>query len=156
MEIRRFRPSDRQILKDITVEAFNGVSIDQNIEKMHGIIGGTDWKWRKARHIEADIEANAPGIFVAEEDGRVVGYITARLDEATGIGWIPNMAVTVGGRGKGVGKALLAAALKYLKESGMKYAKIETLEQNKIGSAFFPRVGFKEVARQIHYFMELK
>lgn len=156
MRIRTFEPSDREILKDITVEAFDGVSIDQNIERQFGQIGGTDWKWRKKRHIDGDIEANAPGILVAEEGGEVIGYITTRLDKATGIGWIPNMAVAEGWRGKGVGKALMEAALQYLKESGMKYAKIETLDQNEMGMEWYPRVGFREVARQIHYLMELK
>jgi hypothetical protein len=34
-------------------------------------------------------------------------------------------------------------------------AKIETLEQNARGQALYPRFGFREVARQIHYVMSL-
>ena len=37
----------------------------------------------------------------------------------------------------------------------MQVAKIETLEQNAVGQALYPRAGFKEVARQIHYAMRL-
>jgi hypothetical protein len=34
-------------------------------------------------------------------------------------------------------------------------AKIETLDQNPVGQALYPSLGFKEVARQIHYAMRL-
>jgi len=156
MTIRRFRESDREILKEITAESFDGVSIDQNIERKFGLICGTDWQWRKKRHIDWDVEANAEGILVAEEGGEVVGYITTRLDKSTGIGWIPNLAVAAGWRGKGIGAAIVEAGLRYLKDAGMKYAKIETLDQNEAGTKWYPRLGFKEVARQIHYLMELE
>ena len=37
----------------------------------------------------------------------------------------------------------------------MQVAKIETLEQNPVGQALYPSLGFREVARQIHYAMRL-
>ena len=37
----------------------------------------------------------------------------------------------------------------------MAMAKIETLAQNERGQALYPRCGFREVARQIHYVMPL-
>jgi len=55
MRIRPFQQSDLPTLKMITVEAFDGVSIDQGIERVHGIIAGHDWKWRKARHLDDDL-----------------------------------------------------------------------------------------------------
>ena len=45
--------------------------------------------------------------------------------------------------------------LAYLRGQGMEAAKIETLAQNAVGSQFYPSVGFREVARQIHYLMRL-
>jgi ribosomal protein S18 acetylase RimI-like enzyme len=153
--IRRYRPSDLERLKAITVVGFEGVSIDHGMEKVFGRLGRTDWKWRKARSIEWDVQADADGVFVYEAGGEVVGYITTRRDQESKIGWIPNIAVAPAYRRKGVGKALMTAALEHLRQSGMRYAKIETLVQNKIGQTFYPRVGFKEVARQIHYLMKL-
>ena len=93
MEIRRYRPSDLETLKTITAICFDGVSIDQNIEKLYGIIRGKDWRWRKVRHIDDDAAANADGILVAEVDGQTVGYVTTRVDKDAGIGGIPNFAV---------------------------------------------------------------
>ncbi|MBI4553570.1 MAG: GNAT family N-acetyltransferase, partial [Candidatus Latescibacteria bacterium] len=119
--IRPFRESDRQALKDITAICFDGVSIDQNIEKQFGMIAGRTWQWRKVRHIDADADANPSGIFVAEENGNVIGYVTTRLDHDSKIGWIPNMAVLPGYQGRGMGKQLMQTALDYLRVSGMEY-----------------------------------
>jgi len=153
--IRKFRPTDLDRLKDITVVCFDGVSIDQGMERAVGLVAGKDWKWRKARSIQEDADANPDGIFVCEADGEVVGYITTRLDPESKIGWIPNLATDPAHQGKGVGKALMQAALAYLKAAGMAAVKIETLEQNRIGRKFYPSAGFVEIARQIHYVKKL-
>jgi len=141
---------------EITLVCFEGVSIDQNIERKFGVVGGKDWRFRKARHIIWDIEANPRGIFVVEEGDKSVGYITTRIDPETKIGWIPNIAVLPEYQGRGIGKALMERALNYLREQGMEMAKIETLEQNEIAKRFYPKIGFVEVARQIHYVMPLE
>jgi len=153
--IRSFQASDAEVLKEIIVLAFDGVSMDQNMERIFGQVGPTTWQQRKHRHMEADILANPEGIFVAEDQGKVVGFITARLDPVTRIGWIVNMAVRPKHQGRGIGKQLLAKILDYLRAQGMEYAKIETLEQNEVGKVFYPKAGFQEIARQIHYLMEL-
>jgi len=155
MEIRPYREEDRETLKQLTAAAFEGVSIDRNIEEQFGLLNGTDWAWRKVRHIDADCDANPSGVLVAEEGGEIIGYITSRIDRATCMGWIPNMAVAPGRQGQGIGRKLLVAALDYFRREGMKHAKIETLDQNAIGGHLYPSLGFKEVARQVHYVMEL-
>jgi ribosomal protein S18 acetylase RimI-like enzyme len=154
--IRSYRESDHPALKEITVLAFDGVSIDQNIEKKHGVIAGKDWRFRKARHIDWDIAAYATGIFVAEVEGKPVGFIATRPDPETKIGSIPDMAVHPAHQGKGIGTALIKVALDYLSSLGMEYVRIETLEQNAVGQKLYPRIGFQEIARQIHYIMPLK
>ena len=155
MTIRRYKDADLQVLKDITATCFDGVSIDQNIEKRFGIIAGRTWQWRKVRHIDADVEANAAGIFVVEDKGRVIGYITTRIDHDSKIGSIPNMAVLPDYQGGGIGRRLMKTALDHFRAEGMEYARIETLDQNDIGADFYPKAGFVEVARQIHYAMPL-
>jgi ribosomal protein S18 acetylase RimI-like enzyme len=35
----------------------------------------------------------------------------------------------------------------------MECIRIETLEQNPVGTSFYPKLGFTEVARQVHYAM---
>ncbi|MFQ6133250.1 MAG: GNAT family N-acetyltransferase [Armatimonadota bacterium] len=153
--IRLYREQDRQALKDITAEVFRPVAIDANIEDAFGPIGGLDWSQRKLRHIDADCDANPAGIFVAEQDGEVVGYITSRVDHETKVGWIPNLAVSGRCGGQGIAHRLMERVLECLREQGMELVRIETLEQNAVGQHLFPKFGFQETARQIHYAMRL-
>jgi ribosomal protein S18 acetylase RimI-like enzyme len=155
-QIRPYREEDRERLKEITVAAFPGVSIDRLIEEQFGLLNGVDWAARKRQSIDADCDAHPAGILVAEAaDGRVIGYITTRVNPETRLGWIPNLAVEPDCQGTGIGKQLMQAALDYLRASGMTHAKIETLTTNERGQAFYPSFGFVEVARQIHYVREL-
>ena len=155
MKIRAFQPADLARVRQITVDSFEGVSIDRNIERDFGLVAGKDWRERKARDVTTDCEVHPQGVFVAEEEGEVVGYITTRLDAFTGIGRIPNLAVDERFRGRGLGGELIRFAINWMREQGMSLAKIETLVQNERGQALYPRFGFREVARQIHYVMPL-
>ena len=156
VRIRPFRESDRERLREITAEAFDGVSIDQNIERKFGLVGGRDWKFRKGTAIRREVESNMDGVLVAEVNGRVVGYITTSVNPETKIGHIPNLAVHPDFQRRGIGRMLIEAALRLLRERGMEMAKIETLEQNIVASRFYPKMGFVEVARQIHYVKPLR
>lgn len=155
VRIRPFKEPDREAILHITVTCFDGVSIDRNIEAQCGVVGGRDWRWRKSRDVAQDLEVNPGGVLVAEDDGGVIGYITTRIDRESRIGSIPNLAVDPWRQKHGLGRRLIAAALRYLAESGMQYARIETLEQNPVGQHLYPKMGFREVARQIHYIAEL-
>ena len=155
IEIREYRSDDLPAIKAITVASFEGASIDRKIQEYFGMVHGRDWKWRKARHLDQDASRDPAGIFVAEEDGQIVGYITTYCDREAGIGMIPNLAVTASHRGKGIGRNLIRHALQHFQSQGMSCAKIETLAQNEIGQRLYPSLGFQEVARQIHYVMPL-
>ena len=154
--IRPYQPQDLPRLLDITEHTFGPVSIDGNMERLLGRFGSGDWRSRKAAAIAADCQAQPDGVFVAiDAAGRVVGYVTTRLDRDSAIGWIPNLAVDPIRQGQGVGRALLRHALEFFRRSRMEVAKIETLEQNPVGQSLYPSLGFREVARQIHYAMRL-
>lgn len=153
--IRLYRPDDLEELRRITVESFVGVSLEQNVENSLGVLAGHDWRWRKARHIDEDAAANPEGIFVAEKDGQIVGYITTRVDLDASKGRIPNLAVTQAARGLGLGRRLIERALDYFRSCGLAYAMIETMAQNAIGNHLYPDCGFIEVARQVHFARKL-
>jgi ribosomal protein S18 acetylase RimI-like enzyme len=155
--IRCYRPDDLDTLKKITADCFEEVSIDRNIETRFGQIGGHDWRWRKLRHIDDDVAGDhAAGVFVYEEEGEIIGYVSSRINHQSKIGQIPNVAVLPAHQGKGIGRRLLQAALDHMRQQGMECAKIETLEQNPIGHFLYPDLGFEEVAHQIHYAMRLE
>jgi ribosomal protein S18 acetylase RimI-like enzyme len=155
MKIRLYQPSDLDELKRMTVEGFEGIAIDQNVERALGVLGKHDWRWRKARHVDEDIAANPDGVFVAEEDDKALGYISTRLDRDAGKGRIPNLAVDKAAQGRGIGRQLIGHALDYFRREGMAFAMIETMANNPIGQHLYPSCGFVEAGRQIHYAMKL-
>lgn len=155
IHIRVFRPSDLETLKRITVEAFDGIALDQMVDDTVGPLPGPDWRERKAQHIDEDVAAHAEGIFVAEADGKILGYITTVLDRAAGKGRIPNLAVVPEIRGRGVGRQLIGHAVEYFRREGMNFAMIETMAVNPVGNHLYPSCGFVEVGRQVHFAMKL-
>jgi len=155
MKIRLFRSSDLDELKRITIEGFQGIAIDQRVENAIGVLNGHDWRWRKARHVDEDIVANPNGVFVADESGLVLGYISTRVDYEIGKGRIPNLAVDRSVRGRGIGRLLIEHALDYFRREGMAFAMIETMDNNPVGQHLYPSCGFVETCRQIHFAMKL-
>ena len=149
--IRSFCPDDLEAIKAITIEGFEGVSVEHGIELQFGEIAGHDWRWRKARHVDEDVKEHAAGIFVAEVDSKILGYISTRLDPEAGKGRIPNLAVAASARGQGIGRKLIGHALDYFRTEGMGVAVIETMASNPLGQSLYPSCGFEEVGRQIHY-----
>lgn len=155
MNIRPYHRDDLDELRRLTVESFDGIAIDQNVENQLGILAGHDWRWRKAQQVDEDCAANPAGVFVAQEDGKVLGYISTRIDRDAGKGRIPNLAVDQAARGQGVGRQLIEHALDYLRGEGMAFAMIETMANNHVGQHLYPSCGFVEAGRQIHFAMKL-
>jgi GNAT superfamily N-acetyltransferase len=137
-------------LKRMTVEGFDGIAIDQRVEQQFGVLQGHDWRWRKARHIDEDIEANPTGVFVAEEDGKILGYITTRLEREAGKGRIPNLAVIPAARGKGVAVSSRACP-RYRRGLSSRLKRWPTTN----GNHLYPACGFIEIARQVHFARKL-
>jgi hypothetical protein len=66
--IRPYRESDRPIVRELIVAAFEGVSIDHNIDWQVGPIAGRDWRWRKGREVDRDIDATGAELAIAEDE----------------------------------------------------------------------------------------
>ncbi len=152
--LRPAMQADADAVGKLAGEVFDRVAIDYWIEQTFGEINGTDWRARKGGGVRAEVLANPSDVIVAEADGRVVGFITAHIDPVTLVGHIPNLGVARDCQGRGIGKRLLQAACDVLVGGGARYLQIETLAANETGQAFYPRFGFREVARKIYYFME--
>lgn len=153
--IREMIRDDAPAMQRIDHQAFDGVSINQNIEKEFGVVAERGWTWHRSQAISADLERAGGGAFVAESAGAVVGYVTTHVDAEAGVGSIMHLAVEASVRGQGVGRALLERAIAHFRECGLSGARIDTLEQNEAGQHLFPKLGFREVARKIYYFMPL-
>lgn len=78
--------------------------------------------------------------FVAEDEGNIVGAILAGHDGRRG--FIYHTAVAPDSRNRGVGTALVSAALSALKAEGITKAALVAFEKNAPGNAFWENRGF--------------
>lgn len=134
-----FEPRHLERIVAITLEGFQGVSIDYRIEERFGFIE-PGWRERKASDVRRAAEREPQGIFVALAGDEVVGYVTVETSHDKSIGRIADLAVDARFRRRGIGSLLLERALSYIKETGVRLAKIETLENNEAGQAAYPKL----------------
>ena len=89
-------------------------------------------------------------VFVADDDGEVVGYTYAALEpmswqELRGpAGFVHDVAVAENSRRKGVATLLMNAAMQWLREHGAPRVIIWTAAPNQAAHALFHRLGFRD------------
>ena len=106
-----------------------------------------------------DLHQRFPETFiVAEEDGRIVGYIMCRIEvglASFGLGGlirkghVVSIAVLPQGRRKGVAQALMTAAMEGMRHYKAKLCYLEVRVTNEPGVALYKKLGF-EASRSIH------
>lgn len=84
---------------------------------------------------------------VAERDGRCLGYVEARLSRPGA--HIGRLAVDPAEQGRGIGAALLAAALAQLWALGVGHVTLNTQAENRASRRLYARFGFRPVGRQV-------
>jgi ribosomal protein S18 acetylase RimI-like enzyme len=89
-------------------------------------------------------------VFVAEEEGKVVGYVFAALEplswkELRGpAGFIHDVAVAEESRHSGAGTKLIEAAIRWLRERGAPRVILWTAAPNAEAKSLFHRLGFRD------------
>lgn len=155
----RLRPitvADIPAVVKLVTDVFQTASIDSRIEER---FGGAAWREVKGAGVRALAEAGARsaqnGCFAAVAADRIVGYVSTAVHAVAARGTIVDLAVAADCQGQGIGARLITRALRHFRALGLHHAKIETLDTNVAGQHLYPKLGFVEVARQIHYAMPL-
>ena len=86
------------------------------------------------------LDRNPKTCFVAEADGRLIGTIMAGNDGRRG--YIYHTAVHPNYRGRGIGSALVQAAIQALERLGIGKAALVVLETNADGNVLWEKQGF--------------
>lgn len=108
-----------------------------------------------AAFLRSVIDSDDDRVFVAEEEGVVVGYVYAALEplswkELRGpAGFIHDIAVQESARRSHVARRLLNAALQWLRERGAPRVVLWTATQNAPAHALFRSVGFRDTMTEM-------
>lgn len=92
--------------------------------------------------IEKFLKRNPTTNFVVEADNNLVGVILCGHDGRRG--YIYHTAVNPDYRRKGLGEALVSAALEALKKEGINKAALVVFSNNDVGNKFWESIGFKK------------
>ena len=79
LSIRQYEPRDEARVKELTIAAFSGVSIENNIEDAWPDLLPVPWGERKWPMVAMDLTDHPEACFVVEHEGEVIGYATTRI-----------------------------------------------------------------------------
>ena len=108
-------------------------------------VRGTDEEDASRELFESYLDRDDAVAFVAELDGRVVGFVDVelrpRLNFTTPQAWIPDLIVSEDTRSQGAGAALLSRSLEFAKEHGAWSLALESATWRERAHAFYEREG---------------
>lgn len=137
MNIRIARPEDSIAIAEITAEGLGYDCVPEII----------------AQNIAA-LDSSHARLFVAEEDGEVVGFVEPQVYEA--VYFLPlvnilGLAVRESHRGMGIGKALMEAAENWAKEIGATGVRLNSGADRTNAHAFYRNIGYEAKKQQIRF-----
>jgi ribosomal protein S18 acetylase RimI-like enzyme len=110
---------------------------------------GTDAAEGYAWFLGRQLKDNDVVIYVAEQDGEVVGYVYAGIEPISWkelrdeCGFIHDVVVDERGRRSGMATALIDKAIEWLRERGMPRVMLWTAEKNNGAQQLFSKLGFR-------------
>lgn len=157
--IRAFKPDDLPTITEIANRAWRGIYAmfkERYGEELFRLVV-PDEATAKGSQVERHCEAHPDWILVCERDGRIVGFVTFRLDAARKIGVIGNNARHPDCHEKGVGQEMYAAVFERFREEGMLFAKVDTgLDcAHAPARGAYERAGFDISHEDVTYYMKL-
>ena len=109
-----------------------------------------DTSW-EANEPELQRALHANGLFLAEEDGRVVGFVSSWLEDH--VGRIGDLYVEKVVRGGGAGRALVGAVIENLRARGASHV---LLDAHPDALRFYDLLGFREISRNLVLDLEVR
>ncbi|MDP6041348.1 MAG: GNAT family N-acetyltransferase [Candidatus Latescibacteria bacterium] len=126
--------------------------------EMHDVLC-EDWEENKAAQVAGHFERvpNCFYVVVREEDNRVVGFITFRIDEEKSLGTIGNNAIDPICQGKGVGTAMYEYVLDLFRTKGLRFASVTTGldEGHAPARGAYEKAGFDIRQENVTYYKKL-
>lgn len=138
--VRPVRPKESEAVGELAARAFAGYSghyhADARLDRAACDAVYRDWAVRSCQSRQM-----ADAVLVAERDSRIAGFITIRQRGDLGEG--PLYGVDPAAHGQGIGGALMAAAMVWLKERGARRMEMSTQVTNVPSQKVWVRLGFE-------------
>ncbi|MBC8453322.1 MAG: GNAT family N-acetyltransferase [Chloroflexi bacterium] len=160
VEIRAFRPADLHTILEIAVAAWRPI-----FASFREIIGDElfdlttpDPDDKKRQQVTRACQDDSPTIvWVAEFDDEIAGFITVDMNHETLVAEIGNNAVSPNHQHRGIGTQMYEFVLDYMRQSGMKYAIVETGgdESHAPARRAYEKVGFAGAVPSVVYHLKL-
>jgi len=120
------------------------------------LISTDDWRpvAEERRYLKAVQRWPHAAVLVAEEDGEIVGRLSIARDTHPASEHVADLGlmVAVESRGRGVGTALLQAAVDWAREAGVRKLELHVFPWNEPAIALYEKFGFeREGYRKGHY-----
>ena len=127
--IRLLEEKDAPALVELSLHAWEPVHAslrDVMGDELFDLRHQPDWRAKQQRDVESVLGGEAFTVWVAEEEGTVVGFAAATIHRDDDMGEIQMLAVDPGSQNNGIGTKLTEIATDWIRESGMPVAFIST------------------------------
>ena len=154
--IRRATEKDLDAIYEINLVAWNEMSMRYLLEQKYGqVFGPKPANVQMAETVLRSCKSDLSRVFVAEIDGKVVGFASYSIETERSVGTVGYNAVHPDYRGRGIGTALQQRVKQAFREEGMKFAHVSTLAHDFPAQRVYEKMGFEEYCRSVHYAMRL-
>lgn len=128
--IRDRNEGDNEPIVELSLRAWEPVYRSVGAElgpELNTLLHGEDWRDHQEREVRETLARDGMRTWVADEDGRVAGFVSAAVvDPRRLIGEIAMLAVDPASQRHGIGSELTEIATEWLLESGMRVAFLGT------------------------------
>lgn len=128
------------------------------LAELNGVLGYPVDEQVMARRLEGLLKSETDTILVADDDGRVVGWIHGGIQETLAIGRmgeICGLVVADGQRGRGVGRKLTGAVEGWARSHGLESVTVRSNIVRPESHAFYERIGYVRFKTQHAYRKQL-
>ena len=151
MEIRLARPEEYTEAGRITALAYREFVRPND----------KDWEEYVAELADVEGRADRTEVFVAVDEGRILGCVTLELDQTVGddddelppdVSCIRMLGVDPAARGRGIGRALVEACIQRSREAGKRVVTLRTTSRMKVAQSLYSSMRFdRDEARDMVY-----
>ena len=150
MTIRKATQRDLDRIYEITVLAFGPYCMAKLREDRYGTIDSAGWDVHKGTSSRNSCAQLMGRVFVAEADGRVVGYSSYHVHELREIGEVGGNAVDPAYQGRGIGTRLVGRAVAAAAgEACVRILYVATMVHDAPARRVYEKQGFQELHRSV-------